>query len=297
MRVLICGGTGFIGQALVKALLRDNHEVICHSRDRARVVERLGNQVKGIVDYNELGDETVDAVVNLAGEPIADQRWSSDRKALLRSSRIDTTSELVKWIESRDTRPDVLISGSAIGYYGNQETDNKLTESDEAVAGFTHQLCADWEAEALKAKACGVRVCLIRTGIVLGKGGGALSKMLPPFRLGLGGPIANGLQWMSWIHLEDQVAAILFLLHKPELEGAFNLTAPEAATNGDFSRALAAALHRPAFFTVPAFVIRMMLGEGAELLLGGQRVYPMKLTEAGFSFKYPQLKPALATVV
>ncbi len=295
MNILVTGGTGFIGQALITQLLAQ-HKVYCLSRRAERVRRCFGDSVTPVEDYSQLTGADIDAVINLAGAGIADQRWSESRKALLRSSRIDGTRLLVEWISRQTHPPRVLLSGSAIGYYGDHPEGEALTEDGPVTPGFTHQLCADWEAEAMKAESLGVRVCLLRTGVVLGKGG-ALAKMLPPFRLGLGGPISSGEQWMSWIHLEDQVAAIIYLLGQREAQGAFNLTAPEAVRNLEFSKTLASALKRPAFFTLPALVIKLMLGEGAELLLGGQRVAPTRLQAQGFSFQYPQLSQALTHIL
>lgn len=295
MNILVTGGTGFIGRALIHQLL-GQHKVYCLTR-RAEHVRRFFDQsVTPVEEYSQLAGVDIDAVVNLAGAGIADQRWTESRKALLRDSRIDGTRLLVEWMSRQTHPPRVLLSGSAIGYYGDHPEDAELSEDGTVTQGFTHQLCADWEAEALRAVPLGVRVCLLRTGVVLGKGG-ALGRMLPPFRLGLGGPISDGTQWMSWIHLEDQVAAILYLLSNRDAQGAFNLTAPESVSNQAFSKCLARTLKRPAFFTVPAVVIRLMLGEGAELLLGGQRVAPVKLQELGFSFQYPQLSSALDNIL
>ena len=284
MRVLITGGTGFIGQALVKALKDRGDEVVILSRTPAANPD--------VVTALEQVQLPVDAVVNLAGAGIVDKRWTAERKQLLRNSRIETTAKLLQWMAQQSQRPSVLVSGSAIGYYGSQQSQS-LDEEAQPVDGFTHQLCADWEAEASKATELGVRVCLIRTGVVLGAGGGALQKMLPPFRFGLGGPIASGQQWMSWIHLEDEVRAILWLLDNPTLQGAFNLTAPEPVTNAEFSATLGKVLRRPAFFPLPGLVLKLMLGEASELLLQGQRVVPAQLQASGFEFRYPALQPAL----
>ena len=215
---------------------------------------------------------------------------------MLRDSRIQTTKTLVNWIAQQEHKPKTLISGSAIGYYGSQAT-GELDEKASPIKGFTHQLCADWEAEALKAEALGVRVCLIRTGVVLGAKEGALKKMLPPFKFGLGGPIASGKQWMSWIHIEDEVAAICWLLDHSNLSGPFNLTAPAPVTNEVFAKSLGKALNRPAFFKLPAITMKLMLGEASELLLEGQCVTPVALQDSGFSFKYPQLDTALKSLV
>lgn len=292
MRVLITGGTGFIGRRLVAALLarEDGVAVLSRRPESAELDARVDL-------YSELGQiqGPVDAVVNLAGAPIADKRWSEKRKKLLRESRLKTTEQLVNWIAGLETRPEVLVSGSAIGYYGSQG-DLELDEDAEPKIDFAHQLCADWEAEALRAREQGVRVCLIRTGVVLGKGG-ALNKMLPPFRMGLGGPISSGRQWMSWIHIDDEVAAILHLIDHQTLEGPFNLTAPQPETNEQFSKTLASVLGRPCIFRVPAPVIWLMMGEAADLVVKGQRVVPAKLMRSGYSFRYTDLQPALTQVL
>ncbi|KDE39179.1 Cell division inhibitor [Nitrincola lacisaponensis] len=288
MRILISGGSGFIGQALAKVLQQRGDDVVIWSRNPGARA--------GWVDQLDKIREPVDAVVNLAGAGIVDRRWSASRKQLLRDSRIQTTAQLVNWMAGQASPPKVLISGSAIGYYGSQAS-GELDESSPPVKGFTHQLCADWETEALKAEALGVRVCLIRTGVVLGRSGGALKKMLPPFQFGLGGPIGTGQQWMSWIHLDDETGAICWLLDHSDVQGAFNLTAPEAVTNSVFSTILGRVLHRPAFFRVPAVVMKLMLGEASELLLEGQCVKPVALQKSGYAFRYPALKPALENLL
>lgn len=292
MRVLITGGTGFIGGHLVNALLARGDEVVVLSRrpDSVELDARVGI-------YSELDQVRgpVDAVVNLAGAPIADKRWTDKRKALLRESRLQTTAQLVEWLAGLESKPEVLVSGSAIGYYGSQG-DRELDEEAEPKIDFAHQLCADWESMALRARDLGMRVCLIRTGVVLGKGG-ALNKMLPPFRLGLGGPLGSGRQWMSWVHIDDEVAAILHLIDHHTLEGPFNLTSPRPATNEEFSKTLAAVLGRPCIFRVPAPVMKLMMGEASDLILKGQRVVPVKLLQSGYSFRYTDLKPALTQVL
>jgi len=293
MRVLITGGSGFIGQALTAALSARGDHVFILSRTPQALTPSA--RVQAIGALGELKG-SVDAVVNLAGAPIVDQRWSDERKQVLRNSRIELTKALVEWMKQQPSPPSVLVSGSAIGYYGSH-ADEVLDENAEPVAGFAHELCRDWEQSALEAEALGVRVCLIRTGVVLGPEGGALSKMLPPFRLGLGGPIGSGQQWMSWIHIDDEVGGILYLLDNPSLHGPFNLTAPEPVTNEVFSRTLGRVLHRPAFMRVPAVVMKLMLGEASELLVEGQRVLPENLHTAGYVFKYPRLEPALQQVL
>lgn len=298
MKVLISGGTGFIGRALVPRLIEYGHEPVVWSRSYQKARQALGDDIPVITSLDEIADdEIIHAVINLAGAGIADQRWSQKRKALLRSSRIDTTVALVSLIRRLAHKPGILISGSAIGFYGCWEDDRPLAESSDVRQGFTHQLCADWERAALDAEADGVRVCLIRTGVVLGKGGGALAKMLPPFRLGLGGPVASGEQWMSWIHMDDEIEIICMMLTHEHFSGAYNLTAPGAVNNADFSQQLATTLHRPAWFRVPGCMLNLMLGEGSELLVKGQRVVPERLLEAGYKFAFPNLDSALNQVL
>lgn len=289
MRVLITGASGFIGSALCKTLLQRGDEVVALVHSRKPTLAG----VRAINSLDELSDP-VDAVVNLAGAPIADARWSEQRKALLLQSRLDTTGQLVAWIEKQEQPPAVLVSGSAIGFYGACTEDHPISENTEVqLSDFSHQLCAQWEAQALKAESSGVRVCLLRTGVVLGKGG-ALAKMRLPFLLGGGGPIASGQQWMPWIHIDDEVGAILHLLDRTELSGAFNLTAPNPVSNREFVKAYAASLKRPAIFPMPAFVVSLMLGsEAGRLLTEGLRVVPDRLLQSGYTFSYTQLEPAL----
>ncbi len=291
MHILVTGGTGFIGQNFIRQRLAEGDQVSCLSRQPHRAQQLFQDRVTAVSQLAEV-NQPVDAVINLAGAPIADRRWSNARKQLLRDSRIGLTTELVRWIAQQSVPPGVLISGSAIGFYGSQQGDATLAEAADFEPGFTHQLCADWEAAALQAETHGVRVCLIRTGVVIGSGG-ALAKMLPAFRCGLGGPIGNGQQWMSWIALEDHLRAMNYLLLQTEACGAFNLTAPEAVRNAEFARTLGAVLHRPAVLRMPPFMVRLLLGEGAELLLEGQRVYPQKLLDAGFRFHHANLESAL----
>ncbi|MGB2130658.1 MAG: TIGR01777 family oxidoreductase [Marinobacterium sp.] len=293
MRILITGGSGFIGQALTRALVQRGDSVVILSRTPERVPEREGVQV---VSSLSAVTGRIDGVVNLAGAPIVDKRWTESRKALLRSSRIDLTRQLVAWMEARDPVPAVLVSGSAIGYYGSHH-DEVLKEDSATASGFAHQLCHDWEQAALAAESASIRVCLIRTGVVLGAGGGALGKMLPAFKAGLGGAIATGQQWMSWVHLDDEVGAILYLLDNPSLRGPFNLTAPEPVTNEVFSQTLGKVLGCPTYFRMPAMLMKMLLGEASELLVEGQRVVPANLHAAGYMFKYRSLETALRTII
>ncbi len=294
MNILVTGGTGFIGQALIPALVARGDQVALWTRSPESAARLFGQRVQARARLAELSqDAGYDALINLAGAPIVDRRWTEKRRRLLRESRIGLTRELIDWAGEQPKVPHTLISGSAIGYYGNHRDDLELTEAGEVVDGFAHQLCRDWEAEAVRGEALGMRVCRIRTGVVLGTGGGALGRMLPAFRLGLGGPIGSGQQWFSWVHRDDEVGAILHLLAHPPLTGAFNLTAPQPVTNETFARGLARVLGRPAFMRVPAWVLEAALGDAAELLVGGQRVVPERLAESGYRFRYPELDGAL----
>lgn len=292
MHLLITGGTGFIGRPLCKALLARGHEVTVLSRNPARA--RLPGKVRLVERLDGLRD--IEGVVNLAGENLADGRWTSTRKQAFHDSRIGTTRRLVEWMESLPRRPSVLISGSAIGYYG-AHGDEELTESAAAGEDFAARLCRDWEAEALRAEGLGVRVCRLRIGVVLSPGGGALAKMLPAFRLGLGGRMGDGQQWMSWIRRADLVQLILWLLRTPAAVGAYNATAPDPVRNAEFAALLAAALKRPALLPMPAPVLRAMFGEMSELLLKGQRVMPAKALAEGFQFRSPRLEMALGDML
>ncbi|WP_428033621.1 TIGR01777 family oxidoreductase [Amphritea sp.] len=297
MKVLISGGTGFIGRHLIPRLLDYGHELVVLARSETKARELFGASVRVISDLKQIAsDEWLGGIINLAGEGIADKRWSEERKQALIDSRIETTADLVSLIMRLERNPEVMISGSAIGFYGCRADDLQLDERGEIIDDYTHRLCKRWESEALKAQSMGVRVCLIRTGVVLGDGG-ALAKLLPAFKLGLGGPVARGDQWMSWIHMDDQIEVISMMLTHPEFHGAYNLTAPEAVTNNTFSKTLAGVLSRPCWLRVPAVVLDLMLGEGSELLLKGQRVYPKRLLDAGYKFAYPDLTTALNQVL
>lgn len=294
MHVLITGATGLIGSALVKQLLAFSHQVTALTRSPNIAREVLGDQVqlldslKSLTNLNE-----IDAVVNLAGEPIANRRWSKPQKNRIENSRWSTTETLVELIAKSSSPPSVLISGSAVGYYGKQR-DNIVTEADEpSRQDFGHRLCAIWEDIALGAQSLNTRVCLLRTGIVLAPNGGALEKLLLPFKLGIGGPIGNGKHYMPWIHIDDMVAAILFLLDNAQCSGAYNLTAPSPVTNKTFSKALAKTLKRPAILPTPPIMLKILFGEMSEILLQGQNAIPDKLQQNGYKFKYDHIEKAL----
>jgi uncharacterized protein (TIGR01777 family) len=293
MHILLTGGTGLIGRRLCRHWSGQGHRLTVWSRKPEKVAKICGAQVRGVARLEDLGQESVDAIVNLAGAPIADRPWTHKRKALLWSSRITLTETLLAWLESREQKPRVLISGSAAGWYGDGG-ERELTEDTAPVSeDFASQLCIAWEETAQRAETLGIRVILIRTGLVLSAEGGFLSRLLLPFKLGLGGPIGNGRQWMPWIHIDDQIALIDFLLHRNEASGPYNACAPRPVRNREFAKALGSMLHRPAFMPMPAFALKVGLGELSLLLLGGQRATPVRLLTAGFTFKFTDLRAAL----
>jgi uncharacterized protein (TIGR01777 family) len=293
MNILITGGTGLIGSQLVP-FLATQHKLVIITRNVSMAENVLGHKVSlhSSLDHFDNLDE-FDAVINLAGEPIVENRWTKKQKQRIESSRWETTQTLVDLINKSDAPPSFLISGSAIGYYGRQGSE-KIDESFTDVhQEFSHSLCEKWEQIAMQAQSENTRVCTIRTGIVLSKKGGALSKMLMPFKMGLGGPIGNGMQYMSWIHIQDLLRAMQFLLDNQTCQGPFNFTAPNPVENKVFAQTFAKRLKRPAIFPMPAFVLRIMMGEMSDLLLFGQNVVPAKLLEKGFEFAYPSLEQAL----
>ena len=293
MHILLTGGTGLIGRQLCRHWSGQGHRLTVWSRKPEKVAKTCGAQVRGIARLEDLGQEQVDAIVNLAGAPIADRPWTHKRKTLLWSSRITLTETLLAWLESREQKPQVLISGSAVGWYGDGG-ERELTEDSGPVSeDFASQLCIAWEETAQRAEALGIRVILIRTGLVLSAEGGFLSRLLLPFKLGLGGPIGNGRQWMPWIHIDDQIALIDFLLHRNEASGPYNACAPKPVRNREFAKTLGSVLHRPAFMPMPAFALKVGLGELSLLLLGGQRATPVRLLQAGFTFQFTDLRAAL----
>lgn len=289
MRILITGGTGFIGRELCKQLHHNGHAVTVLTRNKAKSSPSMA-AMRLIESLEQAG--SIDAVINLAGENLADGAWSVARKQRLRDSRLGTTQKLLAWIAQLPVPPRVLISGSAIGYYGPRG-DERLDESAASGSDFAAQLCRNWEAIAFQAEAFGVRVCAVRTGVVLGNNGGALKKMLLPFLLGLGGPMGDGRQWMSWVHRVDLVRLLQWLVETDSCRGVYNGTAPEPVTNREFAKSLAASLKRPALLTTPAFALKLLFGEMAGLLLTGQRVLPKRALAEGFVFRHPTLVSAL----
>jgi uncharacterized protein (TIGR01777 family) len=293
MHILLTGGTGLIGRQLCRHWSGQGYRLTVWSRKPEKVAKICGAQVRGIARLEDLGQAPVDAIVNLAGAPIADRPWTHKRKALLWNSRITLTETLLAWLETREQKPRVLISGSAIGWYGDGG-ERELTEDTRPVSeDFASQLCIAWEETAQRAETLGIRVILIRTGLVLSAEGGFLSRLLLPFKLGLGGPIGNGRQWMPWIHIDDQIALIDFLLHREDASGPYNACAPKPVRNREFAKTLGSVLHRPAFMPMPSLALKVGLGELSLLLLGGQKALPVRLLEAGFSFRFTELRAAL----
>lgn len=296
MHILITGGTGLIGRALCRYWVEQGHQVTVWSRRPAQVAMLCGTRVRGVGRLEEVGDGPLDAVVNLAGAPIADRPWSKARKQLLWESRIGLSEKLLAWLQGREQKPAVLLSGSAVGWYGDSG-EHIVDEQAGAGADFAAQLCIAWEDTAQQAEALGMRVVLLRTGLVLAKDGGILKRMVTPFRFGLGGRIGDGRQWMPWIHLADQIALIDFLLQHEQARGPYNACSPHPVRNAEFASELGHAVHRPAIVPLPAFVLRAALGEMSLLLLGGQHALPVKAQEAGFEFRFTHLDVALVDLL
>ncbi len=294
MNYLITGGTGFIGKNLIENLLLNNKKVSVLTRNKAAALKIFANQVEIFDNWQEINPNyKIDHIINLAGEPIANKKWFKKQKEILLQSRILTTQNLIDLISKLKNKPKTLINASAIGFYGCSQI-AEFDETSSAGLGFAADLCKKWEEEANKAKDLAVRVCFLRLGIVIGKNGGALAKMLPAFKMGLGGKIGDGKQVMSWVAMADVIAAINFLIANQKLTGAFNITAPDPVSNQVFSQTLAKTIHRPAFFNMPASFVKIIFGEmGEELLLKGQKVLPKKLLDAGYKFQYQKLADAI----
>lgn len=297
MKVVVTGATGFVGKVIVRRLLEAGDEVIVLTRNVAKAAITLGSSCKYFQweNTNELAPkeafEGADGVINLMGESIS-ERWTEERKKAMHDSRIIGTRNLVAAISAVTAKPKVLVSTSAIGIYGDRGSE-EINESSKLADDFLATLCREWEAEANKATESGLRVVDIRVGIVLGKGGGALAKMLPIFKLGGGGPLGTGQQYMSWIHIEDLASMYIEALQNDSIKGAVNGTAPYPARNFDFTKALGKTLHRPTFLPAPAFALKFVFGDMSQILLGGQKVLPTKFSEAKFKYRYPTLEIAL----
>ncbi len=296
MTILITGATGFVGTQLVRALLERGDAVVALTRSAAAARRRLGDEVE-VVQWGDMPALSAalagsDAVVNLAGEPVLGGRWSAARKRAIRDSRVEGTRTLVEALGAVEPRPKVLVSASAVGLYGDRG-DEPLGEDAQPGDGFLAQLCEGWEQEAERARGLGLRVVRLRLGIVLGSGGGALGPMARLFRLGLGGRLGSGRQFVPWVHSQDVLSVLLGALDDPSYDGAYNLVAPGVVRNAELTRTLASTLRRPALLPTPAFALRLALGGGAEVLLASQRVLPRRLEERGFEFAFCELGEAL----
>ncbi len=303
MKIFITGGTGFLGRAVSARLVEEGHEVTILTRSPT-APRTPGAEVPGIsflrADPIEPGEwqaalNVNDVIINLAGASIF-RRWTARQKKTILESRIRTTRSVVRGIEGKKTALTTLISASAVGYYGFHH-DEELDERSSPGQGFLARLCREWEAEALKAEDRGIRVVLARSGIVLGGSGGALGIMLPFFRLFIGGPLGNGRQWFSWIHLQDWVGAIIFLIGRTDLSGPVNLTSPDPVRNKDLARTLGRVLHRPSLLPAPSLAVRLILGEFGNTVLKGQKVIPKRLLERRFEFRTPRLEEALKDIL
>lgn len=302
MKVVIAGGSGFLGQALCRGLSARGHELVVLTRGAARDSPDARHVTWPAEDAPGSWHDEIDgaaAVINLTGAGIADKRWNAARKELLRASRILPARALVSAIRAAKSRPHVLLSQSAVGFYGPQPEDGpELDESAPPGSDFLATMAVDWEAEAHAATALGCRVVIVRTGIVLAANGGALQKMMPPFKFFVGGPLGSGRQVMSWIHLGDWVAMMAWLIEHRTANGAYNGSTPHPVTNAEFSKALGAAMGRPSWLPVPGFVLKILVGEMAGVaLLAGQRVVPRRALEGGFSFEHPEIAAAMRAAV
>lgn len=296
MKALITGGSGFVGRALCAHLAGRGHVLTVLSRNPAKAARVLPASVRIVSSLDEIADDAFfDGIINLAGEGIADRRWTQARKQALLDSRVGVTEALTKLVDRLQRKPAVLVSGSAVGFYGDAGA-VELTESSPAVRrDFTYLLCEAWEKSARDLGRRGVRVCILRIGVVLGRGG-MLARLLPVYRLGLGARLGSGQQWLSWIHLEDLLQVVTDCFEQAGAEGVYNAVAPQPVSYAKFHEALAQACHRPALFAAPALPLKLVLGEMSVLLLGGQRVLPARLEAQGFSFRHPTIDQALAAI-
>ena len=301
MKIAIAGATGFVGSRLVEQLQSQGHQIVILTRSPQQASNRFPQAE--IVGYNPLKSgewqaaiSGCDAVINLAGEPIAEKRWTPDQKQVMLESRKLGTEKIVEAIAQATIKPPVLINASAIGYYGTSET-SKFDETSPAGTDFLAQVCMAWEAAAQAATVSGTRVVILRLGIVLGENGGVLGKMLAPFSAFVGGPIGSGKQWFSWIHRDDVVKLIIAAITDPQIEGVYNATAPNPVTMETFAQTLGTVMSRPSWLPVPNFALEALLGEGAIVVLQGQQVIPTQTLAQGFEFQYPTLQPALAAIL
>lgn len=293
MKILIAGGSGFVGRALVGQAFAAGHNVTVSSRN-PQGVHMAFAQLKIAANYPDLSG--FDAVVQLSGENLFGKRWNAAQKEVIRKSRVESAQEIVDAIAKAEKKPRAYVQASAIGYYGSDRGEELLDESASAGNDFLAGVCREWESTAAAAREHGVATTCLRTGIVLGAGGGALAQMVPPFKLGLGGPIGAGRQWMSWVHIQDLARLIVFALEK-ELDGPLNGVAPEPARNKDFTKALGRVLHRPTIFPIPPFGLKLRFGEVADVLTGSLRCSAERALASGFQFKHPTLEKTLADVL
>jgi len=298
MKYLVTGATGFVGQRVVKQLTDGGDQVVILTRNIAKGALYFGNKCQYFLwsDTSQLPPieafDGVDVVINLMGEGIADKRWDENQKKKIHDSRIVATSNLVEVMKGLTKKPSAFISASAVGIYGNRGNE-EINESSSTADDFLARICKDWEESALKAKNLGLRTAIIRIGVVIGKDGGALKKMLPIFKLGAGGPVGSGKQFMSWIHVDDIAGMFVRAGKDSSIEGIYNGTSPYPATSKDFARELGKVLHRPAFAPAPAIALKIVFGEMSQVLLDGQKVLPTKFKEKKFSYRYPTLEMAL----
>ena len=303
MKIVLAGGTGFVGKAVIQNFLTQGHEIILLSRNKSVTKQVLGSGSLETVQWDAKNQGAwsvyvngADAIVNLAGESIASKRWSDLQKVRIVKSRLNSTRALVDAIAKASQKPSVLINASAVGYYGDVP-EEEVVESRHKGHGFLADTCERWEKEAIRANDFKVRVVLLRLGVVLGKEGGALTKLLPPFRFFVGGPIGSGRQWFPWVHLDDVVGAINFAIQETSLRGPINVTAPEIVRMREFCSVLGKAMKRPSWAPVPAFALRSLLGEMAEMLLTGQRAVPQVLQNFKYPFIYPSLEKSISSLL
>lgn len=302
MKIVVAGGSGFIGNALLQRLAQERHDVVVLTRTPGKTGRSVPANVTEVAwDGRSVGPwgrhlDGADAVINLAGESLDARRWTTAQKERIIASRVDAAGAIRDAVERATRKPSVVVNAAAVGLYGAVE-DGECREDAPPGQGFLAETCVRWEHAALQIGAAGPRIVILRFGVVLGQGGGVLRKMLPPFRLFAGGPLGNGRQWFPWIHRDDLIGVILFVIGRPDVHGPVNCVAPEPVTMRTFCAALGKALHRPSWAPVPGVVLRVLLGEMAGMVLTGQRVVPAKLRQLGFTFRYPALAPALTDIL
>ncbi len=302
MNILIAGGTGFIGRNLCNKLLNEKHNIFILTRNKDKARHLFDSKIK-IIDWDNLnkasGSQNFDCIINLAGFPIADHRWNNKTKHKILESRVNSTKDLVSYLKNNysvnNTKHTIFINSSAIGYYGADYVGAEI-EQLSGKTDFLSEVCRQWEAEAYKAKEYGARIVIVRTGVVLGFAG-ALKRMLLPYRLYLGGPLGNGKQWMSWIHIDDLLNIYAAAINNNKINGSVNATSPNPVTMNEFGQVIGKIIHKPSWFRVPAFILRLAFGEMSDVLLNSQKVYPAKLLSLDFKFRFPLLTEALQNII